>query len=150
MRRVVRPITATLFVTMAAILPAVARGQAASSVVLGSALFAGPPGEGWGTSKPSRLYNGGDPSGLLTEIRWVSWGGSSAIGFGLDAIFKPQGGYYSRPVIVELRASALGKCNASGASAYSRLFIRGPERPEGPLRPWSSWSGSKSLCKFGF
>lgn len=35
------------------------------SVVLGSAEFAKPDGEGWGSAQPARIYNGGDPSGLV-------------------------------------------------------------------------------------
>jgi hypothetical protein len=48
---------------------------------------------GWGTAKPARIFNGGDPSGLVTHIRWASWGGSTANGHGLNWIFKPGGGY---------------------------------------------------------
>jgi hypothetical protein len=127
-----------------------ASGSTASTVVLGSAAFAGQGGEGWGTSRPTRIFNGGDPSGLVKEIQWASWGGSTAIGYGLTFIFKPHGGYYSEPVLVVLRASGLGKCTAKGPRAYAHLSVRNPERPEGSLGPWSSWSGTKSLCKFGF
>jgi len=133
---------------------AIAGGQTASGgpaePVLGSATFAGPNGEGWGTTRPAKVYNGGDPSGLVKEIHWVSWGGKTATGFGLNFIFKPHGGYYSQPVIIELRASGLGRCSAGGPSAYGRLSVRAPERPEGQLGPWFSWSGAKTLCKFGF
>jgi len=121
----------------------------ATDVVIGSAEFAKPDGEGWGTSMPPKLYNGGDPSGLVNEIRWTTWGGSTAIGYGLNSIFKPGGGYYSRPVIVELRAQKLGKCTPSGPRAYTQLYVRGPARPEGPIGGWHSWSAT-SLCKFGF
>ena len=126
------------------------RARAASTVVLGSAVFAGSMGEGWGTSRPARIFNGGDPSGLVKEIHWVSWGGKTAIGYGLNFIFKPHGGYYSEPVIIELRASGLGRCTPSGPPAYSHLSVRSPERPEGHLGASSSWSGAKTLCKFGF
>ena len=120
----------------------------ATDVVIGSAEFAKPDGEGWGTSMPPKLYNGGDPSGLVNEIRWTTWGGSTAIGYGLNSIFKPGGGYYSRPVIVELRAQSLGHCGSR--PAYTQLIIRGPSKPEGKLGSWHSWSEAKSLCRFGF
>jgi hypothetical protein len=109
----------------------------ASSVVLGSAAFAGPHGEGWGTAKPTRIYNGGDPSGLVTHIHWKSWGGRSAIGYGLNAIFKPHGGYYSHLAQIELRAHGLGKCG-SGPRAYTQLSFRVPSYPGGPLGAWMS------------
>lgn len=124
-----------------------ARG--ATDVVIGSAEFAKPDGEGWGTSMPTKLYNGGDPSGLMNEIRWTSWGGNTSIGYGLNSIFKPGGGYYSRPVIIELRAQKLGKCSSSGPRAYTQLYVRGPSRPEGLIGAWHSWSAT-SLCQFGF
>ncbi len=73
-------------------------------VVLGSAEFAKPDGEGWGTSKPPKIFNGGDPSGLVSHIRWASWGGATAIGYGRNAIFKPGGGYYTQLATIELRA----------------------------------------------
>jgi len=41
-----------------------------------------PSSEGFGKSKPSTIYLGGDPTGLVCHIRWVSWGGQFAIGTG--------------------------------------------------------------------
>lgn len=120
---------------------------AGSKVVLGSTAFQPLGGQGWGTSRPARIFNGGDQSGLVREIQWTSWGGKTAIGYGLNAIFKPQGGYYSEPVLIELRASGLGKCSSSGPLAYTHLSTRVPARPEAPLGPWSSWSGANSICK---
>ena len=59
--------------------------------LLGSPDFA-PNGEGWGIQRPSRIFNGGDPSGLVTGIRWRDWGRRIAIGWGRNAIFRPAGG----------------------------------------------------------
>jgi hypothetical protein len=61
---------------------------------------------------------------------------STAIGYGLNSIVKPNGGYYSRPVIIELRAQKLGRCTSSGPRAYTQLYFRVPSRSEGPLGPW--------------
>jgi hypothetical protein len=60
-------------------------------VALGSAGFA-PNGAGFGTAHPQEIFNGGDPSGLVTKIRWKHWGAGAAVGSGLNAIFKPGGG----------------------------------------------------------
>lgn len=38
--------------------------------------------KGYGQSRPPVIYNGEDPSGLVTHIRWQSWGGQTAIGEG--------------------------------------------------------------------
>jgi hypothetical protein len=114
-------------------------------IVLGGAAFA-PNGEGWGEEHPSAIYNGGDASGSVTDIRWNSWGGSTAIGWGKNPIFKPHGGYYRHPVWIKLKASAVGRCE--GRRAYTRLSFRAPKRPGGRLGPWRLWSGASTLCSW--
>jgi hypothetical protein len=118
--------------------------QAAGTVVLGGKAFA-PKGEGWGTEQPRTIFNGGDPSGLITGVRWITWGGESAVGWGKNAIFKPRGGYYRRPVAIKLKASRIGSC--AGRRAYTRLSFREPTRPGGPLGPWRLWSGARTICR---
>jgi hypothetical protein len=118
---------------------------AAPAPTLGAKAFAAPYGEGWGTVRPAAIFNGGDPSGSVTDIHWRSWGGPTAIGWGRNPIFKPGGGYFAHPVAAELKASALGHCGAR--RAYTRLQIRVPKRPGGPLGPWQLWSGAASICK---
>ena len=138
--------TLTGLVALAAVLATVAgttTALATANVVLGAKAFA-PDGTGWGTSEPAEIFNGGDPSGLITEVHWSSWGGAQANGFGKNPIFKPQGGYYRRPVTIKLRASALGRC--AGKAAYTRLSVREPRKPGGPLGPWRSWSGAANIC----
>ncbi len=149
-RNATRATTGVLLAMLVAAGGAMASSAAgrAESAVLGSAEFAKPDGAGWGSTQPAKIYNGGDPSGLVTEIHWTSWGGSTAIGYGLNSIFKPGGGYYSRPVIVELRAQSLGHCGSR--AAYTQLAVRGPSKPEGQLGSWHLWSEAKSLCRFGF
>jgi hypothetical protein len=39
-------------------------------------------GAGFGQVKPSKIYLGGDPTGLVCRIRWLSWGGELAVGDG--------------------------------------------------------------------
>jgi hypothetical protein len=136
-------------------LPAAALGsgpapalRAAPAPVLGAQAFAGPYGEGWGTVRPPTIFNGGDPSGLVSDIHWSSWGGPTAIGWGRNPIFKPGGGYYAHPVAIKLRAGALGHCGSR--RAYTRLSVRVPNRPGGPLGPWRSWSGASTICKSPF
>jgi hypothetical protein len=136
---------ATLALVLSVAFAAVASG--ASEVVLGSARFETPHGEGWGTAQPAKIFNGGDPSGLVTQIHWTHWGGKAAIGHGLNAIFKPHGGYYRQLVHIELRAYDLGRCSSHGPRAYTRLSGREPSRPGGPLGKWFSWSGSKTICR---
>jgi hypothetical protein len=39
-------------------------------------------GTGWGKVRPAEVFNGGDPTGLVTHISWSSWGGGRATGSG--------------------------------------------------------------------
>jgi hypothetical protein len=149
---VLLPIGVAQTATAAPTTAAVTRAAAAATRVpkLGAKVFAGKIGVGWGTYKPSEIFNGGDPSGLVRSITWTGWGKKTSVGYGKTFIFKPTGGYYPGPVRAELRASNLGHCVTGGPLAYRHLAVREPSKPGGPLGPWTAWSGAKSLCKFGF
>jgi hypothetical protein len=113
--------------------------------VLGSKQFSEPYGAGFGHPEPEVIFNGGDPSGEVSELKWRSWGGPIAIGYGREPLFRPQGGYYRKLGRVELRANKLGEC--AGKSAYTRLEIRAPKRPGAKLGQWVLWSGAKTICE---
>jgi hypothetical protein len=115
------------------------------SVVLGGVVYDAPNGEGWGSMEPGTIFNGGDPSGLISEVHWSSWGGAFALGRGRNSIFKPHGGYYRRQVVIQVKATRIGRCE--GHPAYLRLLVREPRKPGGPVGPWVSWSGPKTLCQ---
>lgn len=119
----------------------------ASRVVLGSRHFAGPSGRGFGTVKPRKIFNGGDASGLIKKIHWRHWGSSVARGRGLHPIFRPRGGYYSKPSHSHLRAYDLGHCGRSHRLAYRKLKVKDQRRPGGSYRNWYSWSGFPTICK---
>jgi hypothetical protein len=44
----------------------------------------GPGQKGYGTVRPSTIFNGGDPTGLVTDVHWQSWGDPVAIGSGMS------------------------------------------------------------------
>jgi hypothetical protein len=117
----------------------------AASVVLGGVVYGAPTGEGWGQERPETIFNGGDLSGLISDVHWSTWGGATAHGRGRHSLFKPSGGYYRRPVVAQLKAKRIGSCE--GRRAYLKLLIREPRRPGGPLRPWHSWSGPRTICE---
>jgi hypothetical protein len=110
---------------------------ASGAIVLGSKTYMTPDGEGWGTLKPTIIFNGSDPSGYMSGIQWQQWGQKSAIGWGFTWIFKPTGGYYHIHVRAELRATDIGRCTAQGPLAYRCHYARVPSRSGGPLGPWS-------------
>lgn len=109
-----------------------------------SGLF--PNGEGWGEIRPSTVFNGGVPSGLVWHIRWRNWGGRVASGRGITSIYKPRGGYFRRSARIELRASNIGACQLGGQRTYRRLSARVPRRPGGRLGGWFLWAGQSDLC----
>jgi hypothetical protein len=119
---------------------------AARAVVLGSKSWALPDGYGFGTAHPRAIFNGGDPSGLVTHLVWRGWGTGVATASGRNAIFKPGGGYYGKLVTIELRAYDLGRCTAGGPPAYRKLAAREPSRPGGPPGKWFAWAGARTIC----
>jgi hypothetical protein len=46
-------------------------------------------GEGFGQVRPPKIFNGGDPTGLVTHITWRSWGGARASGTGTSDYVGP-------------------------------------------------------------
>lgn len=146
--RQLRLLTSLVLVACALSAALAASAGAAADPVLGAKSFAAPYGNGWGTAEPSEIFSGGDPSGLVTDITWSGWGNPTAIGHGLNAIFKPHGGYYRKPAHIELRATRLGKCGKR--RAYTKLEVRIPKKPGGKLGKWFSWAGAKTICKSPF
>ena len=47
-------------------------------------------GEGFGQVKPSKIFNGGDPTGLVSHVTWTSWGGTRAYGTGTSDYVGPS------------------------------------------------------------
>ena len=103
-------------------------------------------GAGWGEVAPETVFNGGSPGGLLSDITWSNWGADTASGFGLKPIYKPNGGYYAKPVRAEVRATRLATCPDSDRPAYTRLLVRYPKRPGGPIGDFSPWA--LNLCDY--
>jgi hypothetical protein len=71
--------------------PAPASPTAATGVpTLGQLAGAFARGEGFGQVKPSKIFNGGDPTGLVTGVAWSSWGGAQATGTGTAEYLAPD------------------------------------------------------------
>jgi len=47
-------------------------------------------GEGFGRVRPPRIFNGGDPTGLVSHVTWKSWGGATATGTGRSDYVGPS------------------------------------------------------------
>jgi hypothetical protein len=47
-------------------------------------------GVGFGRVRPKEVYNGGDPTGLVTSISWRDWGQGQAVGAGRSVYVAPN------------------------------------------------------------
>jgi hypothetical protein len=63
---------------------------AAGGPTLGQLAGAFAHGDGFGQVKPSRIFNGGDPTGLVTGVVWSSWGGAQATATGTSDYVGPN------------------------------------------------------------
>jgi hypothetical protein len=67
--------------------------------------------QGYGQARPTEISNGGDPTGIVTNISWQSWGGPKATGTGTGSYDPPN-----QPVSNSIQATAtvvafdLGTC----------------------------------------
>jgi hypothetical protein len=96
---------------------------AASADAASEPILAGPWSsnqEGYGQVKPRRIFNGGDPTGLVTDIHWLTWGRSQAIGTGMAEWVGPhQDVAGGRPQPARIVLFRLGSCR--GRRAYDAI-----------------------------
>ncbi len=98
----------------------------------GDPILAGPwslDQQGYGHAEPRTIFNGGDPSGLVKHIEWLTWGGPRAVGVGSGFYVAPNQitaeGTRQAPVVV---AFQLGTCH--GRRAYDAIDWYFPEHGE--------------------
>ncbi len=69
-------------------------------------------GQGFGQVKPAKIFNGGDPTGLVTHVTWSSWGGAQAQATGTSEYVGPnQSVATGRPETATVVAFDLGTCD---------------------------------------
>jgi hypothetical protein len=69
-------------------------------------------GQGFGQVEPAKIFNGGDPTGLVTHITWQSWGSRRAIGSGTAEYVGPnQSVATGKPKPATVVAFHLGSCD---------------------------------------
>jgi len=82
--------------------------------------------EGYGHAEPSNVFNGGDPTGLIKHIEWLTWGGPRAVGVGVSTYVAPdQVTAEGRPESAVIVAFKLGSCH--GRRAYNAVQWYFPE-----------------------
>jgi len=87
------------------------------------AILAGPWAtgqQGYGHAKPSTIFNGGDPTGLVRHIHWASWGATKATGTGVAEYVGPhQDVAHGKDESARIVAFHLGVCH--GRMAYNAI-----------------------------
>jgi hypothetical protein len=123
--------------------------EAKGAVVLGSKNFVVWGGIGFGTAHPDKLVVGGDPSVMITRIRWHGWGDQQASGVGSYAVphYGSGGDYYRKHFRADLRASGIGRCRPDGPRTYMALKVRVALQP-GQAPAWYEAQGSHGLCSY--
>jgi hypothetical protein len=85
---------------------------AAAAPTLGQSAGVFAHGQGFGQVRPSEIFNGGDPTGLVTHVVWKSWGGARAVATGTSDYVGPNetvaGGREESATVVAFK---LGICN---------------------------------------
>ena len=67
--------------------------NAADRTAAATPILAGPwapDQQGYGHVEPSTVFNGGDPTGLINHIEWLTWGGPRAVGVGSGFYVAPN------------------------------------------------------------
>lgn len=95
-------------------------------------ILAGPWGrdqQGYGRAQPRTVFNGGDPTGLISNIEWLTWGGPRAVGIGISTYVGPaQAVAEGRPESAVIVLSRLGTCR--GRAAYNAVQWFFPQHGE--------------------
>ncbi len=63
---------------------------AAAAPTLGQLTGVFARGQGFGQVRPPKIFNGGDPTGLVAHVVWKSWGGAQAIATGISEYVGPN------------------------------------------------------------
>jgi hypothetical protein len=100
-------------------------------------LSSGGPAEGFGEIEPSIVSLGGDPTGVVTNVSWRTWGGKRAIGHGKGWFLPPSAPdvAHGHPAGARLVAWDRGYCR--GQWAYRKVewyfpgYNRGGHSPPG-------------------
>jgi hypothetical protein len=107
-----------LVLLTACLLGVVAAATAAPTTILAGPWASGQ--QGYGHSRPTTIFNGGDPTGLVVGIHWKTWGNVRAIGTGTASYVGPHQsvaeGTRQRARIVLFN---LGRCH--GRRAYNAI-----------------------------
>ncbi len=94
--------------------PVASGGLPVADPVLGLPAGVFAHGQGFGQAEPAEIFNGGDPTGLVTKLTWSSWGGAQAVGSGMSDYVGPgQSVATGKQKPVTVVAFKLGTCHGT-------------------------------------
>ncbi len=80
--------------------------------------------EGYGAVRPAKVFNGGDPTGMIWNISWSSWGDEQARGTGTANWEAPGASVAdSTPQPATIVAYNLGTCNGQLMYQAAKWFF---------------------------
>lgn len=100
--------------------------------------------QGYGSVRPARISNGGDPTGTIWDVTWSSWGGAQAIGHG-TSYWTPLDGTtadsLARPATIV--AYQLGMCHGTLMYRAAKWYFPGEGESFEP-------AGHYDICDGGY
>lgn len=105
--------------------------------------------QGWGTIQPVTIFNGGDPTGLVKDITWSTWGGTRAVGEGMGFQVPVNGpvaaGHFASAIVI---AFDLGMCDKHWSYLRVRWYFPGHNPNLAEPRKFESTCNSYSSSKY--
>ena len=101
-------------------------------------------GGGFGSVSPALVSNGGDPTGVVGSISWITWGGPRAVGIGASEYVSSSDASVADggPEAATIVAFSLGSCDGIHP-AYKRVAWFFPQHGES-FNP----SQSENACNY--
>lgn len=103
-----------------------------------------PNQRGWGTQRPTEIYGGGAPEGLVASVRWTNWGRAIATGAGIGFADVPGHQTAGRMHAVVL-AWNLGDCQ--GMYSYRSVAWYFPSIQSKIRTSSKSVTAKNNICK---
>ena len=98
--------------------------------------------QGYGTVRPTKVFNGGDPTGMIWDITWSSWGDAEATGTG-TAYWEAPGATAAESVAkpATIVAYDLGTCNGQLMYQAAKWYFPGQGESFNPLGHYNICTG---------
>jgi hypothetical protein len=86
--------------------------------------------QGYGQVKPTTVSNGGDPTGVVTDVTWSSWGGNTATGTGASTYLSANASSMADAIQAKATIVAFDLGTCDGKLMYQAIEWYFPEYGE--------------------